>query len=239
MNKIWVIADIHGRADNLINVWYKLDSEEKIDLTQDKLIFLGDMIDRGPDSKVVLDTVKELTIRYPKNVIALAGNHEWLAIDASLSPTKGDRMYLWLINGGDRTLESFYPETAGKHFPSDRAKILPEEYVKWLASLPLYYETDKYFFSHAPLPEDNDRAFRLQGQPYTKEELTWTYEYEGYGKHSKDGKIGVCGHIHALPELMVPRYYEHYIYADAGCGCHKDAPLVAIELNSRKEVYSD
>jgi hypothetical protein len=57
-----------------------------------------------------------------------------------------------------------------------------------------------------------------------------------------EGKIGVCGHVHQLRNgVLEPRLYDHYIFADAGCGCMNDgsAPLVAIEVKTRRVIYDD
>lgn len=231
MSKLYAIPDIHGRMDLLEQLLKKLLEEEQLDLSKDSLVFLGDMIDRGPRSKDVLDKIRELTEKHPKSVIALAGNHEWLAIDAM---TQGyDEFYLWMLNGGNSTLESF------GHNARDLG-VLPTEYVKWMASLPLFYETKYFFFSHAPVENEDNRKSEFKGKPFSKNELIWTYHLpEGLYARNFPAKIGVCGHVHALRDgILRPRFYDHYIFADAGCGCSADAPLVAIEVNSEKVIYS-
>lgn len=240
MNDIWTIADIHGRLDLLIQLLDKLNTEG-LDLSKNKLIFLGDYLDRGDNSKGVLDKVKELLDKHPNNVKALRGNHEDMAIQASIN-YNSDWYYNWLLNGGDKTLLSFSP----------LCKVLPDEYVKFLNSLPYKHEEPGFFFSHAPLPSLGTRTFWNRHKtpveiPWTSEELTWTRtrnvweeEYNTY-KFKDQNIVGVCGHNHALnykPYLQVPRLYKHYIFADAGCGCAPDAPLVAIEVNTRKVLYS-
>lgn len=224
MGRLFAIPDIHGRYDLLKALLHKLYTEYSLDLSVDKIIFLGDMIDRGPQSKEVIDAIWELTIEHPDNVIALAGNHEWLAIDAH---TKGER-WLWEVNGGDKALDSF-------------GGMMPDEYIHWMAQLPLYRTEPGFFFSHAPAPRENRRKPENQGEAFTREELTWTYHPDEFGvaREFADGVIGVCGHIHALRKgVASPRFYDHYIFADAGCGCAKHAPLVAIEVRSKEVIYA-
>lgn len=225
---LWAIPDIHGRADLLSKLINKLTLDHGLDLAVDKLIFLGDMIDRGPDSKPVIDAIRAIQALQPNNVIVLGGNHEWLAIDAA---TKGSNQYVyhWYINGGKATERSFGGQ-------------VPDEVIKWMAALPLYHIEDGFFFSHAPVPREEDREHRNKGQSFTRHELTWTYHHpEGlYARTFDSGAIGVCGHVHALRDNNPnPRFYPHYIFADAGCGCADFAPLVAIEVKTRLVVKAD
>lgn len=237
--KIFAVGDIHGRLDLLTQLYAKLFNEERLDLSVDKLIFLGDMCDRGSDSKGVFDYVRTLTELHPNNVIALAGNHEWMLIDAHIKDY--DWFAHWVGQGGEQTLYSFLPSTK-----------VPESYIKWLSSLPLSHEEPGFFFSHSPLPSLGNRGFWDKHvdpsvKPWTKEELTWTRtrnvneeEFNTY-KFKGTNTVGVCGHNHALnynPWLQVPRFYDHYIFTDAGCGCAPDAPLCAVEVKSRKVIYS-
>lgn len=233
VSRLFFIPDIHGRLDLLDALLLKLADEHDMDLLNDKIIFGGDYIDRGPDSRGVLAKVRLLTETFPKNVIALAGNHEWLAIKAC---APGQRMSgsieaynLWQWNGGGQTLES-YPNYK-----------MPEDDIRWLASLPVKHEEPGFFFSHAPLPLEKDRKPQNQGGEFTMNELTWTY-HPGEGDFARvlpDGVVGVCGHIHGLPRSkMMPRFWEHYIFADSGCGCHPQAPLVAVEVRTREVIYA-
>lgn len=225
MSRLYAIPDIHGRADLLAVLLEKLTAEESFDPREDKLIFLGDMIDRGPDSKTVVENIRRLCQAFP-NVIALRGNHETLCIDAHTSPTSNEKIELWMWNGGGPTVKSWGGE-------------IPHDVLEWIESLPLYHEEPGFFFSHAPAPRERLRKDHLRGKPFDLNELTWTYSPDEFGvaRVHDNGVIGVCGHIHALQRGSAkPRFYDHYIFADAGCGCSPRAPLVAIEVRSRKVV---
>lgn len=232
--RLFAIPDIHGRYDLLCDLLNKLDSEAKMDLAVDKLIFLGDMVDRGPDSRSVLGAIKELTEEFPGRVVALRGNHETLMLDA-VHPElhkypRIEAAQLWSWNGGDETRRS-YPGGA-----------VETSHLQWVAALPLSHEEPGFFFSHAPVPRENRRKIMDRGQPYTLEELTWTYSTDEPGvarNLTKTGIVGVCGHIHALhKDIREPRMYPHYLYLDSGCGCSPRAPLVACEVRSREVYYA-
>lgn len=223
MDKLWAIPDIHGRADLLTRLLSTLVEDGHID-NADKLIFLGDMIDRGADSKGVVKLIQGLHMTKPDRVVVLAGNHEDMCVDAQEDAKK---VPLWLMNGGVQTLESY----GGAMDPFD---------VEWMKTLPYLHEEPGFFFSHAPAPRENRRSLLNKGQPFTREELTWgcSRDEPGYARAMED-TIGVCGHKHDLQNWnLEPRFYEHYIYADAGCGCHPKAPLVAVECRTRQVVFA-
>lgn len=235
MTRIFAIPDIHGRFDLLTRLLSNLQNEWGASFSTDRFVFLGDMIDRGWQSREVVGLVRALCIEHPKNTWCLVGNHENFLLDAveedgSLKVGSPEHQ-IWIYpgNGGDKTIASYLGY-------SDQLK----EHREWMAALPEYIELDGFFFSHAPAPRENRRKPENQGRPFTREELLWTYSTDEFGIARRfDGMVGVCGHIHALAKgLLAPRFYEHYIYADAGCGCSPKAPLVGIEVLSRVVTYA-
>lgn len=233
MGRLFGIADIHGRLDLLNKLLDRLFTEFNLDLTVDKIVFTGDYVDRGPDSYGVIKRLMELQAQYPDNVICLAGNHEWINI---LYFTRKNMDDIWLFenNGGPETLESY--RMAG-------FSTMTHDHLKWLAHLPFSYETGNYFFSHAPIPADHARNVLHRGTPINHDEMIWSYlKYPVEEKDSRNlgpGIVSFCGHIHRLREGVVgPRMYDHYIFGDAGCGCHDDAPLCAVEVKSREVIYA-
>lgn len=190
---------------------------------QDKIVFLGDYIDRGPDSRKIVEFLMIQQRVAPDRFICLQGNHEGMMLAACLAYTE-QRLYHWAINGGMQTLDSYGGPTIGN---------VDREHLLWLHARPLFYEQEEFFFSHAPVPKECKR-------PYDKETLTWSCpigeledEFAGI-----DGKIGVCGHIYGSPPTWKPRLYPHYLFLDAGCGCHHKAPLCAVEVRTREVVYA-
>lgn len=101
-------------------------------------MFVGDYVDRGPDSKGVVDLVLDFSKDH--DCIFLRGNHEQMLLDAY----KRGNLDLWLMNGGRSTLESY-----GAKFDSFD---LPEEHLEFYESTRMYYDTPDYFFVHAGIP---------------------------------------------------------------------------------------
>lgn len=218
----YAFPDIHGRLDLLLRAWEMVQPTP-----EDKVIFMGDMIDRGPDSKGVVEFIMDKQQKNPDQVIVLVGNHEQFLLDAVLHGLFDG--WLYPGNGGIQTLKSYgVPLT---NYRSAHTYITPEV-VKWIGSLPTYYEDEEFFFSHAPIEKG-------MVPPFTRDQLTWTYFQHEEGKsYHHPGKTGVCGHIHRLQYgEYAPRYYDHYLFLDAGCGCSEKAPLVVTEVTQRKPIW--
>ena len=133
MRKI-AISDIHGCSKT-----FRALVEEQVVLEQDdELYLLGDYIDRGPDSKGVLDYIMELQ-EAGYSVNCLRGNHEEMLLAAA---NKTGDVEIWLFNGGKETLDSFGT--------NDIAGI-DEKYYRFLRNLAYYFEVDDYILVHAGL----------------------------------------------------------------------------------------
>lgn len=115
-----IIGDIAGNFETLMALLKKMPDEE--------VLSVGDMIDRGPKSKEVIEW-------FMKNGKALLGNHEHMMLD-SLRHTGFYQESTWLANGAKATLNSF-----GFH--------IPDEVVKWVSKLPLYKKMDGVLISHS------------------------------------------------------------------------------------------
>ena len=125
---IYAIGDIHGRFDLLRKALAAIERRAP-DAT---IVFLGDYIDRGPDSNAVVETLMRGPQRPGDRWISLKGNHEAMACEAST----GGNLRLWLDNGGDATLKSF-------------GGAVPSDVLAWFAALPVKFETEHHFFVHA------------------------------------------------------------------------------------------
>src|ERR1700712_1482339 len=125
MTRTYAIGDTHGclsQLQNLIEACEK-DAGEG----QSRFVFLGDYIDRGPDSRGVLDLLIYLQKWSPDEIICLLGNHEDMLLAAIADEANEAR---WLRNGGDQTLLSFRVT---------RAIDIPDKYQAWLRSLPKFF----------------------------------------------------------------------------------------------------
>lgn len=142
--RILAVGDIHGMYDKLI----ALMEIVKFDPEDDLLIFLGDYIDRGPQSLECLDYVMNLQQMYPERVIPLLGNHEAMCINyydyearkRSLMDNFGKQMVLiWLDNGGMDTYRRFKL--------LKRAELYKR--LRWMRMLSNHYQIGDYYFCHA------------------------------------------------------------------------------------------
>jgi serine/threonine protein phosphatase 1 len=131
----YAIGDIHGSLDKLQQLIG--ECERHADGRLMRWVFLGDYIDRGPDSRGVIDTLMALQARRPNQVVTLMGNHEAMllaALDRSgAAPT-------WHSQGGLATLQSYSVSAAAD---------LPAAHVDWVRALQLRYDDGRRFFVHA------------------------------------------------------------------------------------------
>lgn len=127
---LWAIGDIHGCRDAFHEVLRQITEKST---TGADIVILGDMIDRGPDSKGVVDDIRA---GHPLHTyIVLKGNHEDLMTKALGHGGIWD-MITWVDNGGDATRDSY-------------SNDIPEETIEWMHGLPVYHETDNHVFVHA------------------------------------------------------------------------------------------
>ena len=147
MSHTFAIGDIHGCHVQLENL---LDMIE-LEWPGGTVVFLGDYVDRGPQSRQVVERIMAGPHAPGWRWIALKGNHEEMMVSAlrdGVSPT------MWLMNGGDATLESF-------------GGIVPEAVIDWMAGLPMIHTDRNRIFVHAGI----DAALPLDAQdPHT---LLW------------------------------------------------------------------
>jgi serine/threonine protein phosphatase 1 len=166
------IGDIHGYADVLRQLLEFVQPQP-----EDRIITLGDYVDRGPDSHGVLDQL--IALHATGQLVALRGNHDVMMLKASQG---GDDLQGWIYCGGRETLVS-YGDTFAQGFlgevPDAHWKFLEEDCVDW-------YEIDTHFFVHAQVDPDAP----LDDQPLYL--LHWEPLFEARPHCS--GKIMVCGH---------------------------------------------
>lgn len=193
--RYYAIADIHGRLDLLKKAF------ETIRLTHDSdepyhIITLGDYIDRGPDSKGVLEFL--IDEGRGNTVISLQGNHEVMAVTVCLNPHYDHRVW-WMGNGGDATLESYgHPK---KEFHDQYGmSSMDQEHVGWMATLPLYYETPKQIFVHAGIPFSNAPL-----EKQDKEKMVWML----YGPQDHGGWFGNQNATPRITKHIVHGHHQH------------------------------
>lgn len=150
--KIYAISDIHGCYEELMELYEQLP----INPEEDMMVFCGDYIDRGPDSKKVIQQLIDWKEQYPHWVV-LKGNHEHFLVESLVNNTGayGNQAYdLWMHNGGEDTLRSYLPEGLSDYERATIGRIenfIPDEHKLFIATLPVYHETEDYIFVHGGL----------------------------------------------------------------------------------------
>ena len=139
MNHTFVIGDIHGCSELLAGLLEKIKPLEK----GDTVVFIGDYIDRGPDSRGVIDSVLKLKSEH-KRTITLMGNHELMLLDA----IKGYGRNEFLNIGGELTLKSYGIPLESN---TDLAAMLPRDHIAFFQNLLPYWEDADHIYVHAGL----------------------------------------------------------------------------------------
>ena len=165
--RLFAIGDIHGCAGAL----RRLDEELKFGAT-DTVVTLGDYVNRGPDTRAVIEHLLEL--RHRCRLVTLRGNHEVMMLRA-----RDDRSFLpkWLTYGGTETLDSYAAATFDG---------IPDTHWDFLESTVLYHEEECEFFVHANAVPD----LPLAEQP--EKTLLWAH-FSAERPHVS-GRRMICGH---------------------------------------------
>lgn len=215
----FAISDIHGCCKTFREL---VDNQLEIRL-EDKLYVLGDYIDRGPDSKGVIDYILELRSE-GYQVECLLGNHEEMLVNALEHSHLSD---IWLRNGGKATLRSFNAVA-----PID----IPQKYWDFISELKYHIELDDYFLVHAGFNFSNEDIFE------DRHAMLWIRRWYNEIEPSRlNGKTIVHGHTPISP-LEIREHAENrpYIDIDAGCVYQPRYPygyLCALNLDDRSLIF--
>ncbi len=191
----FAIGDIHGCAEELKTLLHKLDLGPN-----STILFLGDYVDRGPDSKGVIETILDLSQIY--KVITLKGNHEWLFSQYLANPDDPLASSNFILNGGSNTLASYSEDGLGYQIPySHRA---------FLAGLQVCHSTESHFYVHAGVPP----GFEFSGEIDAKTAHQFLWIRSAFLDSTVQWpKIVVHGHTPVSnPEILPNR-----INLDTGC----------------------
>lgn len=215
-----VIGDIHGHLDAL----KRLKREFSYNPIEHQLIYLGDYIDRGPNScEVVSEVMRECL---EEDAIALLGNHERVMLNAlTTEPNKNtinDRL-LWLRNGGQETLDSY----------EKNGKVVMKSHMEYFEGLPLYIENDEYFFVHAGV----NPTRKIEDQ--TEKDFLWIRQVflDASDLSKATSKIVIFGHSPTIAftgraEIFIAK---DRIGVDTGAGYNKR--LAAFDTRSQCCYY--
>lgn len=197
MPRLLVIGDIHGclTAFRTLLDFAELQSD-------DVLLTLGDYVDRGPDSKGVIEQLIKLDASH--RLIALRGNHEIMMLFARDNEADFQR---WLGIGGDAVLASYGINAA--RGPKSLSEIPASHWLFLTSKLLAFYETETHFFVHANADPDVDLAEQKDSTLYWK-------RFDFPGRHQSE-KVMVCGH--SSQKSGLPIVTEHAMCIDTwACG---------------------
>ena len=204
-NRVIAIGDIHGCAEALRALLEVVDSGE-----DDQLIALGDFVDRGTNTREVIDQLIDLDRRC--HFIPLLGNHEVMMLDA-LSSHNTAKLDFWLHCGGEETIASY-----GGDFTR-----IPQAHLDFLETCHSYYENEHYLFVHA----NYHAELPLNRQPHHA--LFWQHLTEIPPPHNS-GKVAIVGHTPQLSGEVLD--LGHIICIDTFC--FGSGWLTALDVHSRE-----
>lgn len=136
----YAIADLHGRYDLLEKAMLAIVSHAGDEPFT--VVTLGDYVDRGPDSKKIVDALMRGSGWPVGRLICLKGNHEDMMVETLTAPLHPD---WWIGNGGGATLISYGHARSGEYTPD----VVPQSHINWLRDLPLTHVDQHRVFVHA------------------------------------------------------------------------------------------
>ncbi|OEU64353.1 MAG: hypothetical protein BA870_06000 [Desulfuromonadales bacterium C00003094] len=181
--RLLAVGDIHGCRDLLQELLRQVAP-----CAEDQVVFLGDYIDRGPDSRGVIDYLLDFRQRWPQTVF-LKGNHEAMLLNF----LDGHERLRYLLNGGETTLYNY----------REKGQLtIPPSHLQFLRDLRLYFETEHHLFVHAGLrPEVSLKNQKEEDllwirEDFLKSKYRWSktivFGHTPMGKpHLKPGRIGL------------------------------------------------
>ena len=237
LGRIFVIGDVHGECKKLKSLLDKI----KQDLTpEDHIVFVGDLVDVGPDTPGVLKVLQELKDAHP-HTFYIYGNHEEMMISAMRGHPG-----MWFANNGVPTLKQFENYCDD---PADVQMWLEDNNVNFFKELIPYYETEEVLVTHAPLPNKLGLFMAIEEGVLEnlRERIRWNFVDHEKVKIEGIDKLLVCGHQNKLlgeHRMVGPRFYPEKgrIFIDGGAGYKKDAPLccaIVFPFDQIKLITSD
>ncbi|MFC2080386.1 metallophosphoesterase family protein [Bacteroidota bacterium] len=217
-NRLFAIGDIHGCFDSLKELL-----EHKIQLKKtDKLILLGDYIDRGTKSREVVDFIMALQ-ENGYSIEPILGNHESMLLDAH---ENNELLSRWIQNGGTETLNSFGIKSL---------ESLESKYLNFFKSLQPFFKYQEYLFVHAGFNDELDNPF---DDSY---HMIWKSR-EKYANPLLKNKVIVHGHYPIPIDICEARIKNknRVINLDTGCVYSNKiglGRLTALELNSGRMYF--
>jgi len=226
--RTWVIPDVHGCLLTLRSLVEDLIGLQK----DDSLIFLGDLIDRGPSSKGVIDYIWKLQESGIKTSVIKGNHEEYMAkVFRDEESKTGVRRMLglksvsfkdWMLYGGAETMSSFNAYNVA---------AIPEKYIEWIESLDFYMQWKNFLIVHAGF------NFEIEDIFSDTQSMMWIRDYK-----IDPGKLGsrkiIHGHVPVTLEFINQSIFSNsFLFIDLDNGVYiTDKPgygnLLALELNT-------
>lgn len=231
MKRSAILGDIHGCSDALRRLLDALPDDIE------QIYSVGDLVDRGPDSKGVVQLCMD------NNIKAVRGNHEDMFIDFLKNTKEYDEGHFESgASGGDKTIASYggesyeVPDMYGSYTISSNCRV-PDDHMEYLLSMPIFIETDDFILSHAgihPLRATTEYGLEKwdSGSEKSETDLMWNRH-----ELAVMNKLQIVGHT---PDHEVQYVKLHgelaAINIDTACGKLESAKLTAIIIPSREII---
>ncbi|MFW6263989.1 MAG: metallophosphoesterase family protein, partial [Cyanobacteriota bacterium] len=207
------IGDVHGHYEALISLLEAIAPNQ-----DDSVYFLGDLIDRGPNSAEVVQFVME------QNYLCLRGNHEEMLLEAlGKGQPSAAALQGWLYSGGQRTMESYGEDG------------IPSEHIEWIQNLPTYLDLGDIWLVHAGVDP------RLPIEKQSAEQFCWIRdEFHTMKTPYFPDKLIITGHTitFTLPGVMPGKLAKGQGWLDIETGVYhrQSGWLTGVDMTQR-QVY--
>ena len=227
-HRVFAVGDIHGHLATFRALLHRLDLKP-----EDRVICLGDMIDRGPQSAGVVDLVRT----HPQ-IVCLKGNHEHMAVQSVQKNGTFEAWQPWMQRGGKSTYGSYIVQAEGDLY--DAKQTMLEDFM-WLDNLPTQIVLDRLRLVHAGY--DPRMPLDMQGE----KELLWIrkewHQHEGpvdpvrtvlFG-HTTTTKLGDAGEVARSAQRLTDGR-PAWIGLDVGAYNHVSPGIAAVNLTTLNTV---
>jgi serine/threonine protein phosphatase 1 len=221
--RVYAVGDVHGCLGHLDRLLDLIDGDLAGCALTSRLVLLGDLVDRGPDSAGVIDRLIERELP-TDGVDCIMGNHEEVMLDCLAG--RVELFDSWLRYGGVQTLESYGLSVAGILSPTFDVRIeleraIPPRHVQFLQSMKDYVRIGDYLFVHAGIRPDVPLD-RQSGR-----DLRWIRQ--GFLDDTTDHAMMV---VHGHTIVQEVDFRPNRIAVDTGC--YVSGQLSALVLEARK-----
>lgn len=232
--RVYAIGDVHGCAGLFAALLTEIGGELRTDgHVRGIVVLLGDLVDRGPDSRRVVEMAMIPPLPHSARLVALMGNHERMMLD--VLEGNPELLARWLSYGGAATAASYgvapivgtaTPERLAR-LATEFAAAVPAEHRTFLAALPTSWRIGDYFLVHAGIRAGT--ALDLQNP----DDLMWAGE--AFVESRRDhGAIVVHGH-HIGPDPVVR---QNRIGVDTGAYCTGTLSCLVLEGSERRLIQA-